>query len=143
MQVNICGIKYDVIECEDVFNADSKHFGQIDFLKGKITVNKELSEPIKKETICHEMVHGILTHLGYIEQSQDEQFVQALGNAIAQGFEVIDATKKDNERLLLLEEILKRGDCNTCGKRKDCEYAPKLGEIVRYNCPFFTAKNVT
>lgn len=42
----------------------------------------------KEETICHEMVHGILVHLGYTEQSQDETFVQALGNAIYQGFEI-------------------------------------------------------
>jgi hypothetical protein len=34
------------------------------------------------------MVHGMLVHMGYDELSQDEQFVQALGNAICQGFEI-------------------------------------------------------
>ena len=43
---------------------------------------------VKEETLCHEMVHGILTHMGYDNLSNDERFVQALGNAIYQGFEV-------------------------------------------------------
>lgn len=85
MKVNICGITYEVIQKEDSFNTDL-HFGQIDYGKCEIKVNKDLPGPLMKETICHEMVHGILVHLGYNEQSHDEQFVQALGNAIAQGF---------------------------------------------------------
>lgn len=89
MKVNICGIKYDVVECEDAFNVDL-HFGQIEYADGKIYINKDLATEIKKEAICHEMVHGILVHLGYNEQNANEQFVQALGNAIAQGFEIKD-----------------------------------------------------
>lgn len=87
MRINICGIKYDVVECEDAFDVD-KHFGQIDYMQAKIKVNKSMCDQIKQEAICHEMVHGILVHLGYNEQSQDEQFVQALGNAIMQGFTI-------------------------------------------------------
>lgn len=30
--------------------------------------------------------------------------------------------------------------CNECGKRKDCEYVPRWGERVRYNCPHFEAE---
>ena len=87
MIVNICGIPHKVIECEDNFNVDT-HFGQIDYKACEIRINKDLTEENKKETICHEMVHGILTHLGYNDYSQDEQLVQALGNAIYQGFEI-------------------------------------------------------
>jgi hypothetical protein len=29
------------------------------------------------------------------------------------------------------------GDCNRCGKKKTCEYVPKPGRLVRYNCPFY------
>ena len=46
------------------------------------------AEEAKEETICHEMIHGILVHLGYSQQSQDEIFVQALANAIYQGFDI-------------------------------------------------------
>lgn len=87
MIVNICGIPHKVIECEDNFNVDA-HFGQIDYKACEIRINEDMTEESKQETICHEMIHGILVHLGYSEQSQDEQFVQALGNAIYQGFEI-------------------------------------------------------
>lgn len=87
MKVNICGIEYNVVECEDKFNDDT-HFGLIDYVKCEIKINKDLTEQGKKETICHEIVHGMLIHMGYSDLSNNEQLVQALGNAIYQGFEV-------------------------------------------------------
>lgn len=87
MIVNICGIPHRVVEREDNFNADC-HFGQIDYKACEIRINKNMTDVNKKETLCHEMVHGILVHLGYNEHSQNEQFVQALANAICQGFDI-------------------------------------------------------
>lgn len=87
MIVNICGIPHKVIECEDKFDVDA-HFGQIDYKACEIRINKDMITVAKKETLCHEMVHGILVHLGYTEQSDDETFVQALANAICQGFDI-------------------------------------------------------
>jgi len=87
MFVNICGIKHEIVEHEDAFNIDA-HFGQIDYMKCIIKVNKDMHADAKRETICHEMVHGMLVHLGYTEQAQDETFVQALANAIYQGFSI-------------------------------------------------------
>ena len=90
MKVNICGIKHDIIECDDNFDADATHFGQIDYKNGTIKINGDMPDVMKKETICHEMVHGMLIHLGYAKEAEDEQYVQALGNAIMQGFEIKD-----------------------------------------------------
>lgn len=87
MKVNICGIPHTVIECEDKFDVDA-HFGQIDYKACEIRINKDISKEAKKETLCHEMVHGIFLHLGYNDYAQDEQLVQALGNAIYQGFNI-------------------------------------------------------
>lgn len=87
MIVNICGIPHKVIECEDKFNIDA-HLGQIDYKACEIRINKDMTREIKFETICHEMVHGIFIHLGYTDYAQDEQLVQALGNAIYQGFNI-------------------------------------------------------
>lgn len=81
--VNICGIRHPVIECEDKFDSDT-HFGLIDHTQNEIKINKNLSEAAKLETLFHEVVHGILVHIGYQEQSQDETFVQAFGNALFQ-----------------------------------------------------------
>ena len=86
MTVNICGVLHKVVECEDKFDIDC-HFGQIDYKKCEIRINKDMAEEVKKETICHEMIHGIFVHLGYNNYAQDEQLVQALGNAIYQGFD--------------------------------------------------------
>lgn len=87
MKVNICGILHKVILCDDNFDIDA-HFGQIDYKTATIKVNNKLSGDIEGETIVHEMLHGILTHLGYDEQSNDEQFVNAVSNAIWQGFHI-------------------------------------------------------
>lgn len=87
MKVNICGIPHKVVEYEDKFDIDC-HFGQIDYKECEIRINKDMAEEVKKETICHEMIHGIFVHLGYSDYANDEQLVQALGNAIYQGFDI-------------------------------------------------------
>lgn len=88
MKVNICGMPHKVIECPDLFDADGTHYGQIDYGKCEIRINDEISEDNFEETLCHEMLHGILVHIGRSDLSADEAFVQALANAIFQGFEV-------------------------------------------------------
>ena len=87
MIVNICGILHEVVEKADNFNVDT-HFGQIDHVKAEISINKDMAERVKIETICHEMVHGILLHIGRLDLNGDEVFVQALSNAIFQGFTI-------------------------------------------------------
>lgn len=87
MRVKICGVPHEIIECEDSFDVDA-HFGQIDYKRCEIRINKDLTAETKKEVICHEITHGILVHIGYTDYAIDEQFVQALGNAIYQTFEV-------------------------------------------------------
>lgn len=43
------------------------------------------------------------------------------------------------EWLKLLKRILDSGDCNDCAMlHSQCRYAPKWGEQVRYNCPFYS-----
>ena len=85
MEINICGIPHTIKEYPNKFNVDT-HFGQIDHLACEIRVNAELNREVKKECICHEFVHGALVHLGYNDLHNDEQFVQAMGNAIYQAF---------------------------------------------------------
>lgn len=87
MKVNICGLTHEVVEEEDKFNMDC-HLGQIEYKDLIIKINKDMPIEAKKETLCHEMVHGIFVHLGYTDMANDEQLVQALGNAIYQGFEI-------------------------------------------------------
>lgn len=87
-KVNICGVPHTVLENEDIFDADGTHLGQIEYSKCIIRLNKDMSVEHKAETLCHEMVHGILFHLGYQDLNADERFVQNLGNAIYNSFRV-------------------------------------------------------
>lgn len=96
MTVNICGLPHEVIEIEDSFNVDC-HMGMIDYKDLRIKINKDMPLIAKEETICHEMVHGILVHTGYTDMANDEQFVQAFGNAIWQGFYIKDIELKEQK----------------------------------------------
>ena len=85
MKVNICGIPHKVIYCKDEFNTDT-HFGQIDYGKAVIKISEDISKEQQEEALCHEVLHGILVHIGKGELSQDEEFVNVLSNAIYQSF---------------------------------------------------------
>ena len=39
--------------------------------------------------------------------------------------------------LSLLKNIQDCGDCNVCASKNDCQYVPTVGQMVRYNCPFY------
>ena len=83
--VTICGIPYTVLLEKDSFDMDL-HFGLVDYKNSTIRINKEISEALQHETLCHEMIHAILLHIGRSGMSQDEEFVQSLANAINQSF---------------------------------------------------------
>jgi len=87
MKVTICGVPHEVVECKNEFDADC-HFGQICYTECLIKINSDMPDEMKELTIAHEMMHGILTHLGYVELANDEKFICALGNAINESFKV-------------------------------------------------------
>ena len=43
------------------------------------------------------------------------------------------------DSLRVLRDIGNSGDCNTC-RNRNCGYIPEVGEMVRYNCPFYVRK---
>lgn len=87
MRVNICGIMHEVVQVPTTLGNEGSQ-GLITFGKAEIQVNKDLTDDCLKETLCHEMLHGMLTHIGRTDLSDDEVFVQSLSNAIYQGFEI-------------------------------------------------------
>lgn len=87
MRVYICGVPHEVIECDDKFNSEV-HLGMIDFQMARIFINREMSPEMKDETLCHEILHGILTHIGREDLSEQEEFVTVMGNAIYQTFSI-------------------------------------------------------
>ena len=95
-KVNICGIPYEIVLCGDEFAASETNLGQIVFADAKIRINKNAAEAVQEQTLVHEIVHGMLTNLGYAEDSGDEQFVQALAMAINQTFTI--RTDEDKQK---------------------------------------------
>lgn len=85
--VNICGIPHTVKLCEDLFDTDC-HLGQIDYKKCEIKINKDATEEMQKQTLIHEMVHGIFVQIGRNDLTTDETLVQSLAMAINQSFEL-------------------------------------------------------
>lgn len=87
MIVSICGIPHKVIECEDYFDIDS-HLGQIEYKECLIKINSGLAPELKRATICHEILHGLLVHVGRNDLAEEEVLVTALGNAINGAFDI-------------------------------------------------------
>ena len=44
------------------------------------------------------------------------------------------------DTLMAYRNIVETGDCNRCGRKKECGYIPGPGQMVRYNCPFYEKK---
>ena len=53
-----------------------------------------------------------------------------LDDAIANTAYILDC-------LMALRNIHDSGSCNDCGISVICDFKPKLGQLVRYNCPFY------
>ena len=90
MKVNICGVPHKIVY-KEVINEDCAGTtqGEIEYSKAKIRIKKGLPKEIEKEVIIHEMVHGMLVHMGQDELSGNEEFVQMMANAIYNsGFEL-------------------------------------------------------
>ena len=82
-KVIICGIPYTIKEVNVIDDVSSgKILGRIEYGKQEIQVRSDLPKEAKEETIIHEMVHGILEHIGEDELTVNEKFVQQLANAI-------------------------------------------------------------
>ena len=47
------------------------------------------------------------------------------------------------DTLIAYRNIVQSGGCNDCKEKMRCKFIPKLGEQVRYNCPFYKGKEVT
>ena len=125
MKVNICGMSHDIVQKEDVFDKDI-HFGMIDYKNAKIFINKDLNPVLKKNVIIHEMVHGMLTHLGYCELSNDEIFVNSFASALSMAFD-IKPMESDNEyqscgNCKYMEEYEDSEPCINCCKNYTSEW---------------------
>lgn len=80
-KVKIMATEYDV---EEVDQIDKYNFllGEIDYVKQKIKIDRNIPEDLKKESLIHEILHGILEKLGYEEINADEQKVHSIASTM-------------------------------------------------------------
>jgi hypothetical protein len=81
-KIKICGIPYKITQ------------GLISYAEGIISIKKDMPKKIKESVLYHEIIHGILTQIGYNDLSNDERLVQALTVAIYQMFDLKEGKKK-------------------------------------------------
>lgn len=51
--------------------------------------------------------------------------------------DMIKSLNKTVEILKIYDELMEKGDCNSCKLERSCQYCPKVGEVVRINCPLY------
>ena len=82
-KIKIAGIPYKVKQVNVIDESDYGVVrGKISYSKCKISIKKNQPKGIKKETLIHEVVHGLLVEIGRNDLSDDETFVQTLANGL-------------------------------------------------------------
>lgn len=96
--IKICGIPYKIIEKECIESSSGRCLGLITYDEGTIEIRKGQQPDYYKQTLIHEVVHGMLVMIGRNDLSEDETFVQSLALAISQTFELnIKTSEEDKE----------------------------------------------
>lgn len=80
--VNVLGITY-VVRRKSLPDGED---GYIVPRKQRIVLGRHLSEEKAQQVLMHEVVHGILDQLGYLDLYEDEHLVQGLAIGLHQAF---------------------------------------------------------
>lgn len=96
MDINVCGVRYKIVQLEDVDN-NPCCLGLCVYRDSRIQLKRGLSFERKKQTLIHELLHAMLYEAGYEEH--DETLVSNLSIVINQviGENDIKATLKQLE----------------------------------------------
>lgn len=104
-KVTICGIPHKIEIVYDGFN-NNDMLGQIEYAPAIIKLNGKMSDEMMNVTCIHEVVHGMLTHLGYNQLSDDEVFVSSLAQAISGTFKFKEEMPWEKTEVSNLKELL-------------------------------------
>lgn len=83
-KLKIGGVTYEVQETKNLTLGNANYSGEIDYTDCVIRICPCNPQKMKAD-FCHEMVHGILDHLGYTDH--DEKKVDELAKALYMVFE--------------------------------------------------------
>ena len=71
MNIDVCGVKYNVFQVEEVDN-DPSYLGLCIYRESVIQIKKSLSTERKKQVLVHEMLHAMLYEAGYDEHDEEQ-----------------------------------------------------------------------
>lgn len=83
--INILGIDYK-ISLVDVVDKTQLCFGQIDYFACEIRIDKNLPVAMQRQTLLHEVIHGICNLLGLVNINDDEGAVQGIASGLYSTF---------------------------------------------------------
>lgn len=93
-RVKIGYLTYDVYEADHVREDGVSHLpdvtddkwlcGEISYIKRCIYINGVLDEEVKKQTLLHEITHGILRNAGQHANSENEELVDGIAYGLIQ-----------------------------------------------------------
>lgn len=86
--VKICGIPYEIIDKEVIECNSGRCVGLITYDEGRIEMRKGQHPDYYRQSLIHEIVHGMFVMIGRNDLSDDETLVQSLALAISQTFEL-------------------------------------------------------
>ena len=104
-KVTICGIPHKIEIVYHGFNNDDM-LGQIEYAPAIIKLNGKMSNEMMNVTCIHEVVHGMLTHLGYNDLSNNENLVCGLATAIDSVFKFKEEMPWEKTEVSNLKELL-------------------------------------
>lgn len=83
-KIKISGIDYEIAIAEHRNDKEGDILlGEIDYAGATIFINEDQSDQMKTATLIHEIVHGILYHMGS-KLNEDEYFVEGLASGLYQ-----------------------------------------------------------
>lgn len=71
MNINICGVKYTIVQVDEVDN-DPSCLGLCIYRETLIQIKKGLSTERKKQVLVHELLHAMLYEAGYDEHEEEQ-----------------------------------------------------------------------
>ncbi len=80
-KINILGLEYDIVFISPVAR-DEWLAGRIDFHEQVIYIDSEIKDDRKRITLLHEVIHGILSGLGFHSENQNEEMIQGLATGL-------------------------------------------------------------
>lgn len=80
-KLKILATEYKIEEVEQI-DKYQRLLGQIEYVEQTIKIDKNISEDMKKETLIHEILHGVLEKLGYEELNEDEQKIHSIASTM-------------------------------------------------------------